>query len=96
MIKKALILRCVTTLESCVYRAIGFLSDAKLSCIGVPIRDECGAFSSVIRLLVLPPCVALLEPASIGLVDLSETVWWYACAVLAGDGGCGDYYSLDA
>ena len=54
----------------CVHRPIGFFSVVELSCIGVPIRDEYGAFPSGMRfpaLLAVP-----LEPDSVELVGLSE------------------------
>ena len=45
-------------------------SAVELSCVGVPICDECGAFCSVMRLSILP--AVLLEPDSVELIGLSE------------------------
>ena len=47
----------------------------ELSCIGMKIRDECGAFSSVMKFPVPP---ASLELDCTVLVDLPELGWWEA------------------
>ena len=64
------ILRSDATAMLCVYRPMGFFSVVELSCVGVPIRDEYGAFSSGVRLPA--PAAVPLEPDSVELIDLPE------------------------
>ena len=45
-------------------------SAIELSCVGVPIRDECDAFSSGMRFSI-PPAV-LLKPNCVEWMDLLE------------------------